>query len=340
MQIPLWQVIKKKEFSPLYVLFGEEGYLLQETKQLIIQHALSTDELDFNFSSFDLVDDNLNEAIAEMKLYPFLGERRVVVVNNAFFLTTMEKKLTKREQDLDELFSYIASPAEFTIAIFIAPVKKLDERKKICKQLRKQATFFEAKAFQENTLLDWLNSYTKVSAVNISKEVGQLLLSLTGNNLQKIKGEIDKLLLAVYPEQEISEQLVMSLVPKTLEHNVFMLVDKIINRKLSEASILLRELIRQKEEPLRILGAIVYQYRLLLLVKILSKKGYTVVEMAKELSVSTYPLQLARRRIDLFSVQELMAAIKLLADLDHKIKTTGQDPALLLDIFILQIKIG
>ena len=44
--------IQEKRLAPLYLLYGKETFLIDETKQKIIDAILSEEELEFNLSSF------------------------------------------------------------------------------------------------------------------------------------------------------------------------------------------------------------------------------------------------------------------------------------------------
>ena len=51
MIIELWKQIKRKEFSSIYLLYGKEAFLINETKQLLINQVLNEEEIEFNLSS-------------------------------------------------------------------------------------------------------------------------------------------------------------------------------------------------------------------------------------------------------------------------------------------------
>ncbi|MBD5071942.1 DNA polymerase III subunit delta, partial [Xanthomonas citri pv. citri] len=80
-------------------------------------------------------EDPLDQAIADAETFPFMGERRLVIVKNPYFLTG-EKKKEKIEHNVSALESYIQSPAPYTVFVLLAPYEKLDERKKLTKALK------------------------------------------------------------------------------------------------------------------------------------------------------------------------------------------------------------
>ena len=101
----LWNSIKNKRFSPVYLLYGEEEYFIKKTKSLICEHALPGDEAEFNLATIDLEETPVELAIEELETLPFIGERRVVILHNPAFLTA-ERKKEKVDQDLKRMESY------------------------------------------------------------------------------------------------------------------------------------------------------------------------------------------------------------------------------------------
>ena len=96
MVLDVWKNIKKGQFSQVYLLYGTEAYLINETKQLLLQHALHEDELDFNFSQIDLEETPIETALEDVETLPFIGERRLVFLQNPFFLDFRKDKVKGR----------------------------------------------------------------------------------------------------------------------------------------------------------------------------------------------------------------------------------------------------
>ncbi|MDQ7864102.1 hypothetical protein RCO48_32545 [Peribacillus frigoritolerans] len=55
------------------MLYGTEAYLINETKQLLIENVLHEDEMDFNFSQFDLEETPVETALEDVETLPFIG---------------------------------------------------------------------------------------------------------------------------------------------------------------------------------------------------------------------------------------------------------------------------
>ena len=148
MFIKIWQDIKRKKFAPLYLLYGEEKFLIEETKNLIIQEALGEDAIDLNLNTYDMEEVPVEVAVEDCETIPFFGERKVVIIQNPFFLTA-EKGKEKVEHNVQTLEQYIGNPVSTTILIIVAPYEKLDARKRLTKSLKKEAVILDASELSE-----------------------------------------------------------------------------------------------------------------------------------------------------------------------------------------------
>ena len=148
MVLDIWKKISKKQIDPVYLLYGTEAFLINETKQILIDHVLDEEEKDFNLSVYDLEETPIEAALEDAETFPFMGEKRLVILQNPVFLTS-EKTKGKVEHNLAKLEEYLSQPAPYSIVVFSAPYEKLDERKKVTKELKRKAEVFEANKLTE-----------------------------------------------------------------------------------------------------------------------------------------------------------------------------------------------
>jgi DNA polymerase III subunit delta len=332
----IWKKISKKQIDPVYLLFGTESFLINETKQLLIEHVLDEEEKDFNLSVYDLEETPIEAALEDAETFPFMGEKRLVILQNPVFLTS-EKSKGKVEHNLDKLDHYLSQPAPYSIVVFSAPYEKLDERKKITKELKRKAAILEAKKLNEQELKVWVKERAAGSGVIIEEDAIELLLSLSGTNLFMLTSEIDKLSLYAKDSQTINKDIVDKLTARSLEQNIFSLVDKVVHRNVEAALRIYYDLLKQNEEPIKILSVISGQFRLIYQVKELSRRGYGQQQIAGTLKVHPFRVKLAAGQASSFSDEELTRIIKLLADADYQMKTGGMRKEMLIEMILFQI---
>ncbi len=337
MVLDVWKKIKKKQFTPMYVLYGTEDFLINETKQLLINYALSEEEIEFNLSSYDLEETPIEVAIEDAETFPFVGERRLIFLNNPTFLTG-EKSKSKIEHNLNKLEAYLKEPAPYSIIVFSGAYEKLDERKKLTKELKRQGTVVEAKKLNEQELILWVKERVAINGVEIDDEAVHQLLTLSGTNLLMLTTEVDKLALYANGGKKIDVNMVEKLVSRSLEQNIFSLVDKIVQRKIEDAFRIYYDLLKQNEEPLKILAILAGQFRLIYQVKELARKGYGQQQIAGFVKVHPFRVKLAAGQARLFEDEELAQIMNMLADADYLAKTGGMNKEMILEMFLFRLQ--
>jgi len=78
--------IRKGKILPVYLLNGEETYLIENTITELIEALVPKIARDFNLDVFSTTDVSVDEVIAIADTYPVMTERRVIVVKNPGFL--------------------------------------------------------------------------------------------------------------------------------------------------------------------------------------------------------------------------------------------------------------
>src|SRR3954465_12744057 len=117
------QSLKKGQIEPVYFLYGEETYLRDAAKNQIVEAALTGTLLrEFNDSSFDLLTNDIRDAIAAAEQLPLMSGRRVVVIKN---LNKLEgrRKFDESDDETDSLaaqivMDYLARPVASSVVIF------------------------------------------------------------------------------------------------------------------------------------------------------------------------------------------------------------------------------
>ena len=335
--IKIWKDIEKKQFSPLYLLYGTEEFLMNETKQKLLEHVLTEEERDFNFASYDLEETPIEAALEEAETLPFMGERRLILLHNPVFLTA-ERTKGKVEHNTKKLEAYLENPAPYTILVFLASYEKLDERKKLTKALKAKAVVLEAKKLGEKELRGWIKERAEINNVRIDEEAIDHLIGIAGTDLMMLITEVDKLSLYCQDTKQITAEIVDRLTARSLEQDIFQLVEKVVQRKMDEALRIYYDLLKLNEEPIKILAVIANQFRLIYQVKELTRKGYSQQQIAGTIKVHPYRVKLASNQAKNFSDEQLAAIMNMLAESDYLMKTGGMSKTLIIEMFLFKLR--
>ena len=327
--------ITKGQFSPVYLFLGTESYLADSAKQTLIQATLAEDERDLNFGIYDMEEVPVGVALDDAESVPFFGDKRLVIMDRPNFFTA-EKSKQKIDHDLVWLENYLKNPPDFTILAFFAPYEKLDERKKITKLLKKTATVIEVNTLSEKEVRHFLKDTIANEGYTMTPEAFELFIQLTDAKLSTAMSELPKLLLFSSDTKQITKSAVNDLVAKSLEQNIFALVEYVLKRQTANALSLYQDLLLQKEDPIKINAILMTQFRLLLQVKFLEKKGYQQGDSAGMLKVHPYRVKLAIQQARKFSEKVLVSAFVGLVDAEYRLKTGQGDKEMQFELFVLQ----
>ncbi|TGA99563.1 DNA polymerase III subunit delta [Sporolactobacillus shoreae] len=326
----------QKPLAPVILLFGTQDYLIQLMKKNIIHEALPEDDLDFNLSRYDMFDVPLEQALEDAETVPFMGEKKVVVIENPFFLTA-EKVKAKIEQHLPALERYLEHPSPDSILIISAPYEKLDRRKKAVKSLEKAAKMYELSQLTDSTLYRLMENVAGRFGAVYTRSGHDQLIASSGQDLARLAHEVEKCALYCGTDRPIDGEAVLEIGSRSLETNVFLLVDKVMKRRTAEALHLLHELVRMKEEPLKLLALLERQFRIVYQVSYYHNAGYTQNSIAGKIGIHPYVVKLAAEQAKLYKPEYLRGVLVRCTEADYRIKTGAGDKLLILELLIHKI---
>ena len=329
------QKIRKEKLAPCYLVLGTEKFLQDQVRTEILKKIKIDGEDDLNFLSFDMENSSIDEVIAEAETLPFFGDQRLVFVENPYFLTG-EKGTNGIDQNTDLLVNYLKEPLETTVLVIFAPYEKLDERKKVTKQLKKTAITIDVKQLDEKAVRQYLLNTLENSEIKMDRQVIDLFLRLTDLDLSKMMRELQKILLYGQEQEVITVKEIEQLVPKTLEHNLFDMTQYILSGRTEQALRLFQDLVTQGEETIKINAILLSQIRLFLQTKFLVKIGYQQANIAETLKIHPYRVKLAMQEVQKFDEQTLRRLFDELVEMDYEIKSGKIEKELSFQLFVLR----
>ena len=83
--------IQANKVLPVYLLCGEESFLIEGTLKQILDHLLLPETRDFNLTFLEGTDITTREILSQVDLYPVMSKWRVVVVRDATFFKTQQR---------------------------------------------------------------------------------------------------------------------------------------------------------------------------------------------------------------------------------------------------------
>jgi DNA polymerase-3 subunit delta len=312
--------LKRREFAPVYLLFGAETYLRDLAAKTIADLVLADSSLrEFNEAEYSLNDSEIRHALASAEQLPMISSRRVVKITNVA-VSASGGKDNLREEDEEILAAYLNRPSETSIVIFIAD--ELDKRRKISKLLLENSVAVEFNILEDAELIKWAKDKLKEFDADSDERALRRLVGLVGNNVRRLTVEVEKLAVAALPDKLITFDLVESLVPNSRELSNFELTDYLLAKNKTRSLQILKKILDDGAEPLMLLGLIASNFRRLLMSKELMRQGVERREVARIMRLP-YGKQedflATARRAD---AEKLARAMRRIAKTDSAIKNS------------------
>jgi DNA polymerase III subunit delta len=323
----------KKNIPEVILLYGSENYFIQKIKDLLVKNVLDEEE---NLSTYDLTETSIQEVIADVETYPFFGERKLVIATNAVFLKAKSDKLSFEHQ-LPVLEQYLQKPVDYTVLVLIAPYEKIDERKKISKQLKEKGLVAECNPVKEYELKNWIMNLAKQLNITIADDAFPIFENELSTDLKIIESELEKISLYVGEGGTITRQVAEELVSHTISSSGIRLVDAVMDGDLAKAISIYKDLEKMKEEPIALIGLLAFQFRTILRVKLLKQKGYSSGQMQKQLGVHPYVIKIALSRELKLSVKRLEYIMDQLTETDAMIKQGRMEKELAFELLLFNL---
>ena len=311
--------IKNGSFSPVYFLFGEEDYHIDELSHALDRAILDESARSFNYTVFYGKDAKVGDIIATCRRFPMMSERQLVVLKEAQMMN-----------GINDLTTYLQNPAESTVFIINYKNKKgLDKRKQIYKLLNQHGSIFESKKLYLNQVPTWINSFVIKSNYKIDPEAAMMLADYIGTDQALLKNEIEKLFLNLEPGSLINSKHIQDFVGIHRDYNLFELQKAVgqldIQRIMSITDYFARN---PKASNFHITMAVGSLYNYLFRIWLIKQnKGMSDKELAGKLHIHPFILKEYRIAESKLSNKFIKDAIGVLRDFDMKGKGLGSTAA-------------
>ncbi len=328
--------VKKDNLYNFIVLHGDEVFLIDDAIRNITNKYLSQDFKEMNYTKFEKIEDSFNEFYETVTTFPFMSDKKVIVVNESDFMTSTGS-LNKAYED--KLISLLSSESSTSIVIFVLKNKKPDTRKKMVKIFKDNNSIYEIKKLEEGELINWIVEGFKAKGLKINPSNANYIALNCGYldyesvvNLYDINNEIDKIYSYAMDNGEVTREDIDLLLTKSLDSNIFKLVDYICEGKKDKASLMLEDMLQNGAAEQFIIHMIARQYRMIYEYQILAKRGYSLNEIMDAMKIKKFIATKLSNIVRNITIEKTEYIIEQLLDIDRKIKTGLIDKNVGLDI--------
>ncbi|MHC4483038.1 MAG: DNA polymerase III subunit delta [Planctomycetota bacterium] len=320
----------KNKQELIFVIAGREDSLVSTERDKLLGELLKPEQRATGLFNADPAEVSASQVFDELRTLPFLTEKRVVVVKGA------DKFVSENRQLLEKYFD---NPCP--TGILILTVNTWDARTKLAKKLPKVGKLISVTQPKPWQLPHRLIQYSSdAHAKNLTKDAAELLIELTGDDLGRLYGEIDKLALFAGSEKTITANHVEKLIGHNRLFNAFAVIDAIIAGNVAKAVDRLRTMFAEdKSAQYTTVGAFAFHFRRMFNAKVLLGEGVRPAEITNRLRIwsnkDSFFLQV--RRMPLKRIGDIL---QQLADIDYAIKTGRTKAQVAIEQLVLKLAAG
>lgn len=375
--ILLREDIEKKTFRKVYLLFGEEDYLVQQYKHALIRAVVDPeDSMNLNIHRNETIDwGQIQDEILSM---PFFSERRMVVLEDTgLFMSRRAGKGADREQTEDEeedgdlpsqelqasgtgtesadlsalAAAFIPKIPDTTVVLFVeqpdekkAGGKKgkvsVDKRGKLYKAVAKAGLAAEFEPQDAQSLSRWVLNRLSAERIRITSGAMERFLQMTGNDMSHIETETEKLISFAGEGGVLHLKDVEAVTSEILEGKVFRMIDLITRHDRAGALNLYGDLLQLRESPRMILVLLMRQFDRMMLAKDVMSRGGGMMQIMNELKLADWQARQLASQAGYYDRVQLRNLTEECVRLQQLVQSGRMDERLATELMILKSASG
>jgi DNA polymerase III subunit delta len=325
--------LKNAELKPIYYLFGEESYLLDQAVRALIKVAAPEGLNAFNSDQFSGKETSGAAVRSACETLPFMVKRRVVIVRD------MQELDLRQLADLEDYFTD-PSPSTCLILHAMTAQKAPDGRSGAMRKLKKAAESWEFKPFYAEDVEQFILKQAHLRKIRLTNAAAAYMMEAVGHDLASQDQALDKLdlYLGAAPEMRDADvDEVQQIVAITRVQSIFELTDSIGDRKIGPALTALDAMMVAGEPAIKINQMIARHFRILAKLHDPSVQRADRSHQASAVGVSPFFLKDYTRHSQKFSGPEIERILARVIDLDIQLKSSKLDDRLLLESMMLDL---
>ena len=311
---------KRIDIHPVTVLKSSHSLLVEEFVEKL-KEDLSVTYPKLLFESKNLDEASLSEIAEDARTLPMFHEKKLIVVKGYDGLG---------KDDLDLLNEYAASPPSSSVLVLLSGGSR--------KNRVKPAKSIKLVDLDSGSSIDReIKRLAGKLGIVLAPGAAGFIKTMLGEDMNLIRNELEKISLYVEGKKSIGERELRGLMEKQSTENVFSLSTALSNRDLRGSLRILRELERNREDPLSILYMVAWRFRQIFKVSQYLKEGESDEGIAKAIRTSRGAVFYLKKSVRNFRENDLGRILGLIEETDYGIKNSSGNNYILLEKLLLGI---
>jgi DNA polymerase III subunit delta len=316
--------IKQGRLAPFYLFHGANEFTLEKTLERL-KETLPETARSFNMEVFYGGECEPADIVSRARSVPFLAKNRLLIVRRCDGFSA---------EALDQFLPYLKNPVESTCLVFVCT--KADFRRELFRTIRASGRAVHFEELRDQQAPQWIARTAVELGFRMDAESASYLHHVAGNDPRDLYGEIEKIRIR-YGEGPVGLEEVKGMVSQHRSFTIFEIVAVVSKRDSGAALVALGRFLEEEDKrggPLRLLGMLNRQFRLLLQTREVLDNGGKKREVEELLGQARYSAGELMSQARGWSLEELREAIAMLYEADGRLKT-GSAPRLVLENVLL-----
>ena len=275
-----------------------------------------------NFNYFEGKNPDVKEIISLADTMPFFADRRLILVDGSGFFKSAQ----------EELAAYLPQMPDTTCLVFAE--SEVDKRNRLYKRVKELGYAAELNKQDTAQLMRWAAGILGRDGRKISRPVMEYFLERTGDDMENIRMELEKLVCYTMGRDVITKEDVDAVGTVHVTSRVFDMVAAIVAGNTKKAMDLYEDLLTLKEPPMRILFLIARQFNQLLQIKELTAAGKDKGAMASALKVPPFAVGKLTAQARAFTRDQILSWVTLCVETEEAVKTGRLSDRLAVELLI------
>lgn len=326
--------MKKTDIKPIYVIAGKDGFLVKNECERLLDELIEPEQRMTGLWRVEGRDIQITNVLDELRTLPFIGERRVAVIENAD--KTILKKQGEEDggdeskepkENADETASanrailerYFDKPS--MSGVLVLTVSSWPANTKLAKKLAQFGKLITVGELNSNSLISYIRNYARDRHnKNLSYNAAQMLIEFIGDEPGALCSEVDKLTAYVNAAKMITEKDIEAASGHNRIFGVFEVIDSMTAGNTGKALEKFRLMFQSdKKAEYTVVGAFAWHFRRMFSASAMLKDGQPAETISRKLRIWNGDAFFGTlRRMPLERIGD---CLKRLTEIDYDIKT-------------------
>ena len=320
----LEQELKQGKLNNLYLLYGEEEFLL-DTCVKKIKKLFGEIILGINYIQID--ETNVDSLISEIQTPAFGFSKKLIIAKKTGIFKKPKRGTIKKENSEDsKIASYIEENIEIIRnSVILVFIEDDADKNNLYNVIEKNGIVCNFEMLKPTEISARLKAICNAYKVNIDNQTMQMFIEICGTNMQVLINEIRKLIEYAGENGTITKEAIELLSVKEIEAVIFDLTDNLGKKNITKALDTLNELLYNKEPIQKILITLYNHFKKLYITSLALEYNRNIIETLNLKPNQRFLANKYKMQVGYFNKTILRKILQELIDLDYNYKQGNID---------------